>query len=208
MSEKCYLIEPAECRSIGLYAARSVITSINHADADSVSPVIKMLDHSGTDTVIQIRHEACLDDAMRFECQFVRSEGYGVLTEWIKAGYRKPRRTDSLYLNSEELGYVMWLAAAYATGRTDTAVNDVCAFLIKHAGHLTPVATKWFCAAIRRSLTPEGIKWTYSPAGLSADDERVIRVVSQWKRALHALESALEERDTAESVSRAWKEEI
>lgn len=206
MSEKGYLIEPAECRSIGLYAARSVLHSMNDADTYSVSPVIKMLDHSDPDTVWRVRHESGIDDVMRFECQFVRSEGYGVLIEWIKAEHRKPRRTDSLYLNPEELGYVMWHAAGHAWGRTGDEVNDVCAFLIKHAAHLAPGDTRWFIVGLKHCLTPEEIKWSYSPAGLSADDERVISAVAQWKRALHALESAAEERDTAKSVNRAWEE--
>lgn len=205
MSEKGYLIEPAECRNIGLYAARALLGAMSKGSPESAQPVIKLIDHADHDTVWRVRHEAGLDDVMRFECQVVRSEGYRVLIEWIEAEYRKPRRTDSLYLGSGELGFAAYHALIYASGRTGDAVNDVGAFLVRHAAHFIPEDAEFLCEKIRRSLTPEGIEHFCALSGLKADDDRVISALSQWRKALGALESAIEERDTAKSVNRAWE---
>lgn len=178
----------------GLHAVQYLLRSAGFGvswNEGFVGPVLKLL------PCVEPPVGQSLETSFR-ECLSDGGNGCGSLTgrrllERAREADRLTERPDEVTLTSAELGAVAWLATCHAvTDGEPVSAADVCSLLIRRHGEMMPEAVSWISHFIRASLRDGKIRKT---------------VRARWTEALHALESAAEERDIADSVNRAWEVE-
>lgn len=188
MSGESFEISAREADFLGVYAARYLVASRRTWSDLYIMPVCRMLEcakpsPAGIEPVIM----------MNAWGRTLHTRAFQMIVDKCRTldRERKAPRTEPVVLTKAELSAVAWLCTCYALGRMTGAVDDVCTFLETHATHLEPKAVSWITALIRQTLRDGG-------GGMECDRVR-------WAEALLALEHEAEERDTAESVRRAWE---